>query len=87
MSQTWQADQTRATVLGPMPGRRRSSSIVGLYFCRSSSRRGRVPVERSDCMLAAMPLPMPEMARSCLGSSARVASWVVCCSTASAARR
>ncbi len=27
------------------------------------------------------------MARSCLGSSARVESWVVCCSTASAARR
>ena len=89
-----QADQTSATVLGPMPGRRRSSSMVGLYLRRSSSRRGMVPVETSATMLAAMPLPMPGMARRGLRSASgwaafgtRVLSWVVCCSTASAARR
>ncbi len=63
------ADQTRATVLGPMPGRRRSSSMVGLYLWRSSSRRGMVPVETRATMLAAMPLPMPGMARRALGSA------------------
>src|SRR5580658_1491336 len=39
-------------------------------------------------MFAAMPLPMPGMARSALGSdSASAARFVVCCSIASAARR
>ncbi len=79
-----------ATVFGPMPGRRRRSSMVGLYLRRSSSRRGMVPVVTRATMLAAMPLPMPGMARRALGSASgvvKVASWVVCCSTASAARR
>ncbi len=60
----------------------------GRYFVSSSSRRGMLPVSTSWQILPAMPLPMPGMASSCLGSdAASAASWVVCCSTASAARR
>ena len=44
MSATPRADQTRATVLGPMPGRRRSSQHGGAVLVRSSSRSGMVPV-------------------------------------------
>ena len=64
--------------------------MVGLYLESSSSRRGMVPVATRARMLAAMPLPMPGIARRSLGSESgfeRVESCVVCCSTASAARR
>ena len=47
--------------------------MVGLYFWRSSSRRGMVPVVTRATMLAAMPLPMPGMARRALGSASGVA--------------
>ena len=41
--------------------------MVGLYLVRSSSRRGMVPVATRSRMLAAMPLPMPGMARRSFG--------------------
>ncbi len=84
------AEYSIATVFGPMPGSRSNSSIVGLYLCSNSSRNGIVPVATRSRILAAMPLPIPGIASSAFGSAstvASVASWVVCCSTASAARR
>ena len=88
MSHTPSADHTSATVFGPMPGSRSSSSIVGLYLVSSSARIGIVPVATSSQIFAAIPLPIPGIASNCLGSdTTSAASCVVCCSTASAARR
>ena len=74
--------------LGAHAGEAEELEHGGLVFLQELFAEGQgAGGDESDWMLAAMPLPMPGMARSCLGSSARVASWVVCCSTASAARR